>query len=244
MKLEGIPQILDFDPFAVRTEDEATHTLGEAIVLSDWRIFRYAQVGAAAITRGKLQQAAAPIANHVNMTTVAAALGATIVNVTPGATAGAANLYSEGYLGVNDVDGEGGTYKVKSHPAIVASTAFDVTLFDPIRGVALTANSQTTLVHNAYKNVIESTVNTTRPSGVPVNNAAISDFCWVQTKGVASVLCDTATTLGAPQMNGAVAGSVTDMTDILGASSQRMVGWADIMAGVDTEYRPITLLID
>lgn len=245
MRLSSIPQIIDFDPFETRTEAEATHALGEAIVLADQRVFRHGVVGASDITRGKLQIAAAPIANHVNMTCAAAALGAVTVTVTPGATAGAANLYSEGYLAINDVDGEGATYQVKDHLAITASTAFAVNLFDPINGVALVATSEATLVHNSYKNVREGTTNTIRAAGVPLDNIATGDYGWFQSKGVAAVLCETATTLGSPQASSdGVAGAIEDVTDLYGASAQRIVAWADIMAGVDTEYRPVTLCID
>lgn len=244
MRLEHTADILDFDPYETRTEADATHELGAVVRLADMRSFRHGAAGAAAIGRGKLQQAAAPIANHANLTIAAAALDATAITVTPGATAGAANLYSEGYMTVNDVDGEGATYKVKDHLAITASTAFTLNLFDPIR-LALTANSQVTLVHNGYKNVIEVATSLHRPAGVPLINVAIGDYAWVQTKGVAAVLCGTARTLGSLCISsGATAGAVVDATDVLGASGERVVGECDIIAGVDTEYNPMTLTID
>lgn len=245
MKLSSIPQIIDFDPFQVRTEDEATHGLGEAIVLSDFRVFRFGQGGANSYAAGKLKIAPAPIANHANMVTGTAALGATSVSVTPGATAGNADIYQEGYLVINDATGEGRSYKVKGHLAISASTAFTVDLFDPISGVALVAaTSEASLVHNTYKLCLEGTTSNIRAAGVPLVASSSGDFLWFLTKGVAAVLCDTATTLGAPQIVGAVAGSVKDQTDILGASSEKTVAWADIMAGVDTEYRPVSMCLD
>lgn len=245
MRMESAPLVIDFDPFDTRTEADATHELGIAVRLADGRVFRHAVAGASNISKGKLQQAAAPIANHANLTVAAASLGATAITVTPGATAGAANLYSEGYMAINDVDGEGATYKIKDHLAITASVAFTLNLFDPIRGTALTANSQVTLVHNGHKNVIESTTQTNRPAGVPLIGISAGDYGWVQARGVAAVLAGTTRTLGSPQIgSGATAGAVVDQTDILGASAERTVGWADIIAGTDTEYNPITLLID
>lgn len=244
MRIESIPQILDFDPFETRTEADATHEIGVAVVLADLRIFRHAVVGASNVSKGKLQQDAAPIGDHDNLSVDAAAVGSTLINVTPDATAGAANLYAEGYLSVNDVDGEGATYKIKSHPAITASVEFEVTLFDPIK-VAFTANTQVTLVHNGYKNVVEVAASTRRPAGVPLISLAAGDFGWLQTKGVASVLAGTTRTLGADQISsGATAGAVVDRTDALGASSEVVVGVANIVAGVDTEYNPMTLKID
>lgn len=240
MKLEANPTIISFDPYAVDTGD-SSHNLGEQVNLADGRAFRYGKA-ASTVAVGKLNQAAAPIANHANMTTAAAALGATSVTVTPGATAGNADIYAEGYLVVNDVDGEGRTYKVKGHGAITASTAFTVDLFDPIRGVALTANSQTTLVHNAYNLHVEATVATTRGSGVSLVAQAANDFGWLQNKGVASVLIGTAATLGSP-LSAESSGKVNDVADLYGAGATNIVAWASIQAGVATEYNPVYLQI-
>lgn len=240
MKIESTATILSFDPFTVDTGD-SSHTLGESVHASDGRSFRYGQA-ASTVAVGKLNGAAAPIANHANMTTAAAALGATQVTVTPGATAGNANIYAEGYLVVNDVDGEGRTYKVKGHAAITSSVAFVVDLFDPIRGVALTANSQTTLVHNAYNLHVEATVATTRGSGVSLVAQAASDFGWLQNAGVASVLIGTAATLGSP-LSAESSGKVNDVADLYGAGATNIVAWASIQAGVATEYNPVYLQI-
>lgn len=241
MKIESTATIMSFDPFVVNTGD-SDHNLGERVALADQRLFSYGKA-ASTSTRGKLQTAPAPITNHHNMATAVAALGATSVTVTPGGTGGNANIYAEGYLAVNDVDGEGSTYKVKGHAAITSSVAFVVDLFDPIR-IALTANSETSLVHNGYNGVIEGTSATVRPAGVPFVTAAADDYIWLQTRGVASVLNGAAVTLGAPQINsGATAGAVVDQTDNLGASAEVQVGVASIMAGVSTEYRPIFLSI-
>jgi hypothetical protein len=244
MRLEGTISILDFDPFSTRTEADATHELGIPVRLADGRTFRHGVAGAA-VSKGKLSQAAPPIPNHANISVAAAALGATAITATPGATAGNANIYAEGYMAVNDVDGEGATYKIKDHLAITASTAFVVNLFDPITGTALTANSQVTLVHNAYNLCIEGTVATTRPSGVPLISIASGDYGWYQTRGVAAVLAGTTRTLGAWQVaSGATAGAVVDMTDVTAPVAERQAGIADIIAGVDTEYNPMTLTID
>lgn len=245
MRLYTPATILDFDAYETRTEADGTHALGDAMVTADRRVFRHAVAGAAALGKGKLSQAAVPIAHHANMTLAAAAVNATQVTCTPGATAGAANLYGEGYFCINDVDGEGATYGVKGHAAITASVAFTLDLQDPIRVTALTANSQGTLVHNGYKNVIEVATSTARGAGVPLVGVAIGDYGWLQSKGVAAVLCGTTRTLGATQISsGATAGAVVDSTDVLGASSEVQVGVADIVAGVDTEYNPMTLFID
>ncbi len=244
MRLEHIADIIEFDPFETRTEADAVMELGQQVRLADMRSFRHGVAGGSNISVGKLQQAAAPIAHHANMACGVAAIGATAVTVTPAGTAGAGNLYSEGYLCINDVTGQGQTFKVKDHLALTASTAFIVNLFDPIK-VALDATSEATLVHSGYKNVIEVATSLHRPAGVPLISILTGDYGWLQTKGVASVLCGTARTLGSLCISsGATAGAVVDATDVLGASGERIVGECDIIAGVGTEYNPMTLKID
>lgn len=239
MKIESTATILSFDPFKVDTGD-SSHNLGEQVRAADGRAWRYGSA-ASTVTIGNLNQAPAPVANHANMTTAAAAIGATQVTVTPGATAGNANIYAEGYLVVNDVTGQGNSYKVSGHAAITSSTAFVVNLFDPIR-VALDSTSQTTLVHNAYNLHVEATVTTTRGSGVSQATMAAGDFGWLQHQGVASVLIGSAATLGSP-LSAESSGKVNDVADLYGASATNIVAWASIQAGVATEYNPVYLQI-
>lgn len=242
MKYTSVASILSFEPFSVDTGD-ASHNLGEQVVLADGRNFRYGKANSTS-SIGKMQLAPAPIANHANTSVTATALGATTLTVTPGATGGNANIYAEGYAVINAGPNLGATYQIKGHAAITSSTAFDVVLFDPIRGTALTTSSKVSLVHNPYNLFVQGTTSNIRGAGVPLATGAASNFMWLQTRGVASVLCDTATTLGATQIAGAVAGSIKDQTDNLGASSEVVLAKATIMAGVDTEYRPVYLTID
>lgn len=240
MKMESTATILSFDPFTVDTGD-SSHNLGEQVRLADGRAFRYA-CAASTVTVGNLNGAPAPIGNHANMATAAAALGATQVTVTPAATGGNANIYAEGYLVVNDAVGEGRTYKVKGHPAITSSVAFTVDLFDPIRGLALTSASETTLVHNAYNLHVEATVATTRGAGVSMVTQAAADYGWLQHAGVASVLIGTAATLGSP-LSAESSGKVNDVADLYGASATNIVAWCSIIAGTATERNPVYLQI-
>lgn len=234
--------IPDFDPY--KTSSTPQHQIGMRFVDGE-DMYRYAKAGASNISRGKVQIAAAPKTNHHNIAWASGgALGATTVTFTLGNTAAVANEYAEGWLVINDATGEGTKYRIKSHPAAAGLATLEVTLFSPIRNVALVSGSEASLVHNTYNGVVEGTTITRRAAGVPLTSVTAGDYCWLMTHGVCPVLCDTTTTLGAKQKVGAVAGAVTDMTDILGASAEVEIGTADIMAGVDTEYRPITLTID
>lgn len=203
------------------------------------RKFRYVKAGGTAIVPGKLQQSPAAVDNHKNLACAAAAIGATQVTVTLGATAATANQYAEGYLIINDATGEGYTYKIKSHPAAALSTALVVTLEDPIV-LALDTNSEASLVANPYNGVIVNpTTGSAAPIGMGIYPIPAGEYGWVQTFGVVSGLADGALAAGAQlSASNAVAGAVE--SEVAG---QANIGRA-IVAGVDTEYRAIFIDLD
>jgi len=217
--------------------------LGQIAYTTDGRKFRYSKAGGTALVAGTLQQASAIVANHQNLTCAAAALAATSVTVTLGATAATANQYADGYLVINDVDGEGHTYLIKSHPAADASATLVLTLYEntPITDTALTANSQACLVANKYNGVIQMPTTITGAAvGVPLFDVTASYFFWLQTRGAVSCLNgDADLTVGsAVSPSNATAGAVEN-----GVIAQGFVGNA-LQAGVNTEYRTIDLMLD
>lgn len=204
------------------------------------RVFRYVKAGAVALVPGKLQQAPAIVANHQNIAVAAAAaVGATSVTVTLGATAATANQYANGYMIVNDVNGEGHSYKIKSNPAADASASLVVTLEDGIV-VALTTSSEVCLIPNSHNGVIVNPATPTNsPVGIAIYPVVAGEFGWIQTRGPVSALADGAITVGlgiAPSQS--VAGSVKAT-----ATTLDNVG-AALQAGVDTEYRTVFVRID
>jgi len=59
------------------------------------------------------------------------------------------------------------------------------------------------------------------------------------------VLCDQAVTLGAQICASAsVAGAVIENSDVTAPQTEVVMGYAAIMAGVDTAYQPMLLTID
>src|SRR5260370_8015673 len=86
-------------------------------------------------------------------------VGDKFVNVTPGATAGAANLYAEGYLGGQLTPGNGINYQGAGHAAITRSVAFNVNLMEAIQ-VAYTSPSKANLTPHPYQNLIQAPVTT------------------------------------------------------------------------------------
>lgn len=209
-------------------------------------LYRYSKVGASNISAGKLQLAPTQKTNHHN---IAAAAAVTAdgkrrkVTLTLGATLAVANEYAGGYLVANDNTPEGQTYRISGHPAGDSSGSLEVTVEQPFV-TNITTSSEFTLVHNRFSALQEGTSITIRAAGVPTIPMTAGYFGWVKTRGVSSVLIGTAATLGADLIVGGTAGAVTDRTDALGASAEPVVGIADIVLGVSTEYSPISLLID
>lgn len=214
------------------------HHLGELASVSDGRMARYCKAGGTALAAGKLQQSAASIADHQNIAVAAAAAaGATTVTVTLGATAVTENYYAGGTLVVNDATGEGYTYRIASHPAAALSASLVITLDDPIV-VALTTSSEVCLTANPYSGVI---IHPTTPTGiavgVPLTAITAGQYGWLVTKGVVSCLADgSAAAIGAAiSPSNGTAGAVES-----GVIGQGVVGQT-VIAGVDTEYRPVFL---
>lgn len=245
MPYSSTPLVVDFNPYKTSTTQE--HTLGTQFNDGE-DVYRYAKVGASTITRGKLQTAPAPKTNHHNLAIVSAvALGDKTVTVTLGATAAVADEYAEGYIVFNDATLGGHQYRIKTHPAANSSASLVVTLYEPVQVVALTvAGSKANLVHNTYNGIIEGTSQTVRAAGVSLVTATTGLFIWVKTRGVASLLADQTISLGAfiaPSTS--VSGSVIEVSSTYGtAEKTNIVGQATVMAGVDTEKRPVRLEIE
>jgi hypothetical protein len=241
MKLTSPAILISFDPYTVDTGD-ASHNFGEKVILADRREFSYGRASSTSAV-GRLQIAPAPIANHANMSVTATALGSFQLALTPGATAGAANIYAEGYAVINAGINNGATYGIKGNPAITASTAFTLDLNDPIRNAALTTASKVTLVHNAHNLFIQGTSTTARGAGVALTAFAANNYGFLQVKGIASVLGDGTIAVGSAVNVGTVAGSVKAVSGTYATDLATVLMGNATIAGVDTEARPVFLNI-
>lgn len=234
----------NFSSAAVNTAGFATHPLGTAVKTMDGRVFKMAICGATSTVAGSLYQSAAPIANHLAQTAPTVAVGATSFSFTPGATAGAANLYAEGYLQVDTgaASENGYTYSVASHPAITASTAFTLYLNDPIQ-VALSSSSAIGLVHNPYKNVIVAPTTLTAAlagvAGYIITNAQCG---WLQTWGPCSVLINGTPAVTAPVINSATTAGAVDVWTAAAQPTAQLVGKM-MQVGVSTKNNFVYLQI-
>lgn len=237
--------VIDFDPYNIRVFADTVHQLGALYEMNDYRAFRYTKTGAANTSGGKIQQAPAPIANHQNMSVLAAASQVNTIFVTPGATAGVAGIYDEGIASINAGPGAGQDYRVSHNPTITSSTQFALVLNDII-ATALTSSSKVSLSHNAFNGSVESASSTRRAVGVPYVAITSTFQGWAQTKGISSTLADGAVAVGSDIiLSGSVAGAIAIASSTYAtALATPRIGSASIIAAVDTEYRPMVLTID
>jgi hypothetical protein len=216
--------------------------VGTRAWLPDGRVFYYARNSSTALVAGNLLSAPAEDAQDADLAVNTAAAGDTTVTITPGSTAQVANAFAGGYLCVVDDTGEGITYKIASHPAIVASTAFVMTLVDPIN-VGFAAATTVTMVKNPWADVVIAPTNQAHFSvGIPqmavtAGTAAAPYYFWCQTWGISCAWQDDTTASGA----GITSGSTAGQTEINGGTDQQIgVQW---VVGIAGENQPVFLTI-
>lgn len=232
--ISSVVQLAPFQEFETSAAPTQA-TLGALAIATDGRAFKYGLAGASNLAAGKLCQSSAVVANHQNIAVnAAAAVGATTVTATLGATAATAGQYAGGYMIVNDVDGEGNTYQIATNAAADSGASISITLADGIR-VALTTSSEVSLVAAPYNGVIVMPTTITGVAvGVPVCPITAAYYGWFCVNGVVSCLGDGTLTVGsAVSPSNAVAGAVEN-----GVIAQGFVGNA-YQTGVDTEYRGV-----
>ncbi len=207
------------DPYS-ESQYGAEHQLGDTLLYGD-RWFRWSKAGDTALAPGKLCIAAAPVSTHVDMLLSAAvAAGGRVLTPTLGATnAMTANQYKYGYLVINKATGFGAAYKIKSHPAAAASATCEFTLYDDLEK-AVDTTTEVSVRKNKYDSVIVLPTGaiTNVLLGVPLLDVTAAYYFWLQVKGPAPVLVDTANTLVIGETCGAansvaVAGAVALRAD-------------------------------
>ena len=189
-RLTGPVFLTGNDPYSQDTEQ--MHPLGALAIAENGDMYRYTKAGSTDFVAGYLYTALTEEANHQNIAlSAAASVGDKTVTPTPGATAVDANEYDEGWLIFNDNSPEGECYKIASHEAADASTAFDVNLE---RGLltAATTSSEVSLVRNPWNKPAVSQLIDERPCGVAITDwdVSVAEYGWLKTRGMASVLAD------------------------------------------------------
>lgn len=228
------------------------HPLGTIAVTRDGRVFRYGSAGATLLVEGNIVQSAAPLANHLALTAAAQAIGdgnPIPIVVSPGATAGAANLYAEGVLNVDTTPGNGYAYRISGHAAITSSTAFNLFLDPDDRiQIALTTASRYGLFHNPYKTVIvaATTVTAMVAGGVvsPIAaNTTAENYGWLQTRGPFSGLINGTPGVGIGLVTSATTAGALDVAAVAAEINVRIIARARQVC-VSTKNNQVFLLID
>ena len=151
-------------------------------------------------------------------------------------------------MGINDGDGEGHAYKIKSPPAeSTGSGSIVITLEDDdtIR-VALTTSSQAGLRVNLYEDLV---VNPTSATGVPVGVTPVAvdadAYFWLQTWGPAAVLTNGTIIVGKNVTPGASTAGSVDVSPLnsVDASGQEPIVGVVSRVNATTEYSLVNLTI-
>ena len=227
------------------TYTDKRHPFGTLMHFLDGRAFRFCQMGATLGARGKLYQASLPVTNHVGLAVAAAATaGAKTVSVTQGATASTLDQYKDGYLFIEDVDGESFAYPIKSHPVVGAAGGTLVVTLEtgyPIE-IALTTSSIASLVKSKWDSILitPATTLTTQLVGVPIVAIAASSYGWVQTSGPAGVLTAGVVVIGNPAVAPTGVGGAVGPATIAVVAKEHFVGLT-MRVGGDTNYSLIDL---
>jgi hypothetical protein len=104
-----------------------------------------------------------------------------------------ANQYAEGYLTTDDYNGEGYTYKIKSSNTAAAASTATIVLepYDTIQVALAAASSEVIIKENPFYEVLDraaATASVGIPVGVPPVAVSAGYYCWLQRKGVATLL--------------------------------------------------------
>tara|TARA_R110000751_G_scaffold6748_3_gene28496 strand:- start:603 stop:1340 length:738 start_codon:yes stop_codon:yes gene_type:complete len=177
------------DEKVIRTA--ARGKIGSLMELPDGSLYRYTLAGAA-LPAGQLAQSPLAIANHDMDLVVAAtvAVGVLEFTATLGGTAATADQYKDGWVYINDGPGEGHRYRIGAHAAVGSGAVMTIPI-DEDGGVREALNVTTSLcglMANPWNNSILFAATVT---GVPVGFAptevASGEYCWLQTRGYATV---------------------------------------------------------
>lgn len=227
-------------PFGLFTQSATQDiNVGSRFVDQAGNTYVYAKAGASDLVAGTLVQAPAEVTNHQNCApTGTAAIGATSVTITLGATAATANQYAGGWMVTTETPGEGYKYLIASHPAADSAATLTLTLSDPLQ-VALTTSSHVDLVPNPYSGVIiNPTTASSCPVGVATDVVAAGQYGWLQIGGVATVLADGNLTVGTSLVaSNGTAGAVEALTGV-----QAIIGVA-VTGIATTEFGAVRLFL-
>ena len=221
--------------------------LGTKMIQGD-RTWRYTKNGAGTPGPGSVLQTAVVnnAADDLDLVTDATtAIGAYTISITSTTNAAvAADYYKEGYAFVNAGGGFGSYYKIKTHTALVGTTAGTiVTLYDPLVVASTAGSTLWGLRKNIYDSVIASAAAMTGvPVGVNLLTLVASYYFWMQTSGPCCVLTHAAIAASKKAMAGTTAAQIDPSVDNMAALSE--IGWPISICDTAGEGSLVFLTLD
>jgi len=158
-----------------------------------------------------------------------------------------ADQYAGGYLSVTDDNGEGYTYRIRGNDATDTTATGKVllSLYDKLQ-VALTATTDVAITGPMYAN-LEAAGTDTDGLAVGVSCASLTatdPYGWIQTRGIATVLCDTAGTAGNMAIvSQSVAGSYRAMYTTTATGDYPTIGYI-VTPGDSSGHGVINLMLE
>ena len=217
------------DVYAVGTQQ--LRTIGQKMLTPDGSVFRYTEMGGTVGVAANLYQSSVPIGNLLSQDlTTAMTLGDTTITQTDGGASLVADQAAGGTILVEETADLGHIYRVKSN-LVTASNEAVCTLEDGVTvqvTVPVVTNNATTLLLNPWKDVVIMAAPATAIAiGVPRVVIAVNGFGWVQTRGPASCLIDSA---GTALVIGAMArvSETDDGSVALREETAGIVDWMDV----------------
>ena len=249
-EVASMSELLDgsasLNPYAESVTQE--FPLGTKLVRAE-RIWRYHLNGAGTPAAGTIMQQAATAHADACIDIVVdttCAIGGYSVGLTSTANiACAANYYKEGYLVVNvGAACLGNCQKIKSHAALVGTTAGSTFNFYDPSPLAITAGTgKCGLRKNVWDaNIATAAVLTGVIAGVATLTRTAAYYGWLATGGPAAVLTNAALATGKGVIAGTTAGKADPSVD--NEATLQRIGWAMMTADTQNECALVYLTID
>lgn len=223
--------------------------LGTMAFGSHGRIFRYALAGASNLVLGNVLQAAAQDTQFENMAVLASPIvlvqnGQQTVNITNGTTTVVPNQYINGQVTVYTTPDLGSEYDITSVSGTLTSGGALVVGLDHPLNTAWTTSTKVTMKPSPWAGVLQfpATTQTGIPVGVVINAIPATQYGWVQTHGLASVLSDGSTFAVGSEV-GTPSGTAGAATVFAAGTTHARIGTTQ-MAAASGHNISVNLLID
>lgn len=193
-----LAKLAPIDVYQGSTNQPGPYQVGQIAWDVNGKAFRYALVGASALVKGNLLQAAAEDTTYENMAVgTAGVVGDAFIQVTNGTSTITSQQYEGGSISVYTA----GTVAIGDEYTITSVTgtlttggALKVYLDRPLR-YAYTTSAKVVMKRSPWSGVIQApaTTQTEMAVGVAIYEIPATQYGWVQTHGVCSVLSDGST---------------------------------------------------